>query len=249
MAGTAKQGTVALKMVSPVIPKGANEKAMQDLTWMGCHGLMTRPWCIKYEKIVQELQRKQANQWAKTIRWDPDLWTATFWRKVYGFPIKGEGMATRAERYAEEKFANSPHPKDGYSLPECTDPRARRVLEFLFSILYPKKPAKVTITVGNTIFGTYTGEWEVDWVLVIQDVVRRLLIRVGKSKPTPICLYLLHLYIAHDVVHVDDKKVYMVGKSFMRHEVDPDEEEESSGSESLEQESLTSKEIRELQQQ
>ena len=88
-----------------------------------------------------------------------------------------------------------------------------------------------------------------DWALVIRDVVRRLLTKVGKSKPTPICPYLLHLYITYDVVQADDKKVYMVGESFMRHEVDPDEEEESSSLESLEWESLTSKEIRELQQQ
>ena len=86
-------------------------------------------------------------------------------------------------------------------------------------------------------------------MLVIRDVVKRLLIGVGKSKPTPICLYLLHLYIAHDVVQADDKRVYMVGESFMRHEVDPDKEEVSSGSKSLEWESLTSKEIWELQQQ
>ena len=158
-------------------------------------------------------------------------------------------MVTRAKRYAEGKFANPPHPKDRYSLPECTNPRARRVLEFLVPILYPEKPARVTITVGNTIFGAFTGEREVDWALVIRDVFKKLLIGVGKSKPTPICPYLLHLYIAHDVVQVDEKKVYMVGETFMCHEVDPDEEEESSGLESLERESLTSKEIRELQHQ
>ena len=45
MAGTAKQGTVALKMMSPTIPKGADKKAMleEDLTRMGCHGLMMHP--------------------------------------------------------------------------------------------------------------------------------------------------------------------------------------------------------------
>ena len=158
-------------------------------------------------------------------------------------------MAMRAERYAEGKFANLPHPKDGYPLPECPDPRARQVLEFLVSIPYPKKPARVMVTVNNTIFGAYTREREVDWALVIQDVVRRLLTGVGKSKPTPICPYLLHLYIAHDVVHAEDKRVYMIGKSFMRLKVDPDEEEESAGLESLEWESLTSREIRKLQQQ
>ena len=181
MVGTAKQGTVALKMVSPTIPKGADEKAMleEDLTQMGCHDLMMRPWCIKYEKIVQELQPKQANQWAGTIRRDPDLWTVAVWRKVYGFPMRGEGMATRAERYAEGKFTIPPHSKDKYSLPRCTDPKARRVLEFLVPIHYPEKPARVTVTVGNTIFGAYTREREVDWALVIRDVVRRLLTRVG----------------------------------------------------------------------
>ena len=57
MAGMAKQGTIALKMVSPVNPRGAEEKTMlkEDLKQMGCHGLMLQPWCIKYEKIVQEL--------------------------------------------------------------------------------------------------------------------------------------------------------------------------------------------------
>ena len=158
-------------------------------------------------------------------------------------------MAMSVERYTEGKFANPRHPKDGYSLPECTDSRARWVLEFLVPILYLEKPVRVTITVGNTIFGAYTREREVDWALVIRDVVRRLVTGVDKSKPTPICPYLLHLYIAHDVVHANDKKVYMVGESFMRHEVDPDEEEESSGSKSSERESLTSKEIQELQQQ
>ena len=85
-----------------------------------------------------------------------------------------------------------------------------------------------------------------DWALVIRNVVLRLLTGVGKSKPTPICPYLLYLYIAHDVVQAEDKRVYMVGESFKRHKVDPDEEEESGGSESSERESLTSKEIHEL---
>ena len=70
---------------------------------------------------------------------------------------------------------------------------------------------------------------------------------MDKSKPTPICPFLLHLYIAHDIVQVEDKRVYMMGEPFMRHKVDSDEEEESSNSEILERESLTSKEIRELQ--
>ena len=82
----------------------------------------------------------------------------------------------------------------------------------------------------------------------MRDTVQRLLIEVGKSKPTPICPYLLNLYIAHDVVQAEDKKVYMVGESFMRHEVDPKEDEKLAGSKSSEWESLSSREIQELQQ-
>ena len=157
-------------------------------------------------------------------------------------------MATRAESFAEGKFTNPPYPKDGYPLPECKDPRARRMLEFMVPILYSEKPTRVTVTVGNTIFRAYTEEREVDWALVIRDTVKRLLIGVSKSKPMPICPYLQHLYIAHDVVQAEDKTVYMVGKSFMQHEVKPDEDDEAAGSEDSDWESLSSKEIWELQE-
>ena len=49
-------------------------------------------------------------------------------------------MATRAERFADGKFTNPPHLKDGYPLPECKDPRARNMLEFVVPILYLEKP-------------------------------------------------------------------------------------------------------------
>ena len=208
---------------------------------MGCNGLILRPWSIKYEKIVHELQQKQDNRWTKTLRRNPDLWIVAAWRKVYRFAIQREGMATRREKFAEGKFANPPHPKDRYPLPECKDPRARRMLEFVVSILYPKKPAGVTVTVENTIFGVHIGEREVNWALVIRDMVKRLLTGIGKLKPMPICPYLLHLYITHDVVQPEDK-VYMVGESFMRHNIKLKEDELASLEDS-EPESLSLREI------
>ena len=71
-------------------------------------------------------------------------------------------MAIQVERFAEDKFANPPHAKDGYPLPKCKDPRARRMLEFVVPILYLEKPARITVTIGHTIFGAYIGEREVD---------------------------------------------------------------------------------------
>ena len=60
----AKLPTVALKAVVPVIPKGEKEQAMleEDLRLMGCHSLMERPWCLKYEKIVVELLSSRDNR-------------------------------------------------------------------------------------------------------------------------------------------------------------------------------------------
>ena len=240
--------TVALKMVVLVIPKGAEEKAMleEDLKWMGCHGFMLRSWSIKYEKIVLELQQKRGNQWQGIVRQDPEKWTVAAWRKVYNFSFRGEGMATQGKKYAEGKFANPPHPKDDYFLPKCKDSRARRMLEFVIPIFYPEKPSRVTVMVGNTMFGVYMGKRKVDWALVMRDMVRRLLTRIGKSKPTPIYSYLLHLYIAYDTIQLKDKRVYMVGESLMLHDIKLEKDEQPAGLESSKRENLGLGEVREL---
>ena len=81
------------------------------------------------------------------MKQDLGMWTAAAWRKVYGFPIHGEGMATRGEKFVEGKFTHPLHLKDGYPLLDCKDPKARRVLEFLIPILYLEKLARVTIMV------------------------------------------------------------------------------------------------------
>ena len=81
----------------------------------------------------------------------------------------------------------------------------------------------------------------------MRDTIIQLLTRIGKSKSKPIYLYLLHLYVAHNAIQPEDKKVYMVEESFMHHNVEPDEEKQLAGTEDLERESLSSKEIRELQ--
>ena len=140
---------------------------------------------------------------------DLDKWIAAAWQKVCDFSIRGEGTAMQGEKFVEGKFSHPPHPKDGYALPNCKDPRANRVLEFLISILYPEKPARVTVIVGNTIFVALMEEREVDWALVIRNTVKRLFAAIGQSKPTVICPYVFHLYYAHKTIQPKDKKAYM----------------------------------------
>ena len=176
---------------------------------------------------------------------------------MYGFAKEGEGMASRTERFIDGKFSGWVNPKDGYVVVDCKEPRAKRVLEFLVPLLYLEKPTRVTITVGNTIFGALSGERPVDWGVVVKDLVQRLFSGMGRSKATPIYPYVFHLYHSHELL-LPAEKEYRIKETLLKHNVesegeedpegleDPDEEESSDDSEC---ESLTSGEIREIQKQ
>ena len=87
-----------------------------------------------------------------------------------------------------------PTHKDGHAVADCIDPRERRVLEFVMPILYPERPGRVTMTMGNTIFGALSEVREVSWGQVIQEVVDKLVSNLENEKPSSICSYLFHLY-------------------------------------------------------
>ena len=101
--------------------------------------------------------------WHGIVRQAPKKWTTADRQKVYGFPREEEGMASRTDHFTEGKFSARVNPKDRFAVADCRDGRARRVLEFLVSLLYSENPTRVTITVGNTIFGALSGERLVDW--------------------------------------------------------------------------------------
>ena len=166
-------------------------------------------------------------------------------------------MASRTDRFIDGKFSRRVNPKDGYAVVKCKEPRARKVLEFLVPLLYPEKPTRVIITVGNTIFGALSGEGPVDWGVVVKDLVQRLLTGMGRSKATRICPYVFHLYHSHELL-LPSEKEYRIKEALLKHNVEsegeedpespanPDEEESSDNSEC---ESLSSGEIREIQKQ
>ena len=121
-----------------------------------------------------------------------------------------------------------------------------RVLEFLVPLLYIEKPTKVTIMVENTIFGALSKERPVDWGAIIKDVVQRLYSGMGKSKATPLCPYVFHLYHIDEYLLPSKKKDYQIAKALLKHNVEPKEEEEPEASEDSERESLSSKEVQEI---
>ena len=72
-------------------------------------------------------------------------------------------MVGRTDKLTEGKFKTSINPKDGHAVGDCVDPRERRILEFVMPILYPEKPSRVTLTMGNTIFGALFEVRKVNW--------------------------------------------------------------------------------------
>ena len=207
-----KARAMALKAVVPSIPKAVKDRELleEDLCRIGCHEFLGKPWGLWMEDLVAELLGGKDNRWDRTVRQAPEKWTVKEKRKVYGFGRGGEGMASRTDRFIDGMFSGTVNPKDGYAVADCRDPRAKRVLEFLVSLLYPEKPTRVTITIGNIIFGALSGERPVDWGIVIKELVQRLLSGMGKSKATPICPYVFHLYHSHELLLPAKKKEYRI---------------------------------------
>ena len=58
-----------LRSVVPTIPKELGERAYleEDLTRIGCIGLLNKPWTVKEEKMVRELIVGASNQYEGTI--------------------------------------------------------------------------------------------------------------------------------------------------------------------------------------
>ena len=88
--------------------------------------------------------------------------------------------------------------------------------------------------------------------------MQRLISGMGKSKATPICPYVFHLYQSHELLLPAEKKEYRIQEAFVKHNVESEEDDdlaspinpdEEESSDDLECESLTPSEIREIQKQ
>ena len=116
------------------------------------------------------------------------------------------------------------NPKDGYAVSDCDDFRAKQVLEFLIPILYPEKPTRVTVMVGNTVFRALLGERPIDWGLLIYDVVARMVGLVSKGKPTMVCPFMFYLYKERQVLRVPELATYTLALEMVKYDCTPDPE-------------------------
>ena len=172
--------------------------------------------------MIREQKIERNNIFDTTIRDRPEEWTAGVWREVYDFLPGGGGMANRTDQYIEGKFRNDVDTKDGFPVRECRDVRERRVLEFLVSIVHLDKPTRVTRTLGNTIFGALSRERSVDWSIIFMELVNRLVGGASKTKPTPICPFLYHMYESKGLLTEDKETDYKAVLELNRYRITPD---------------------------
>ena len=114
------------------------------------------------------------------------------------------------------KFRNPVNPKDGFAIADYEDIQARRVLEFLIPIFYLEKPTRVMVIVDNTIFGALLGEWKVDWRIILQSIVAKLMENARKQKATPIGSYPFHMYAGHEVLLPREIVAYNIGLDLLK---------------------------------
>jgi hypothetical protein len=223
---------VKLQKIVPEVPRDEAERRelLEDLQVMGCSGFLEKPWGFKDDRIVRELLDGVSNEFDKSIRGQPIRWTEECWREVYHFSKGGGGLAGRKDEYVKECCKDLPSPKDGYSIDDCKDPRHRRLLAFLVPIVYPEKPNRITVTWGNTIFGVLNGGRKVNWARVITTLVIQLAAWVGKSRATPICPFLYHLYERKELLKPEEEKSWKIQEGMLKYGESRSEDEGGSGS-------------------
>ena len=172
---------------------------------------------------------ERSNIFDTTIRDQLEEWTAGVWREVYNFLLGGGGMANQTDKYVEGKFLHEVDPKDGYPVRECRDTRKCRLLEFLVPIAHPDKPTWVTRTLGSTIFGAISGERSVDWAVIFMELINQLVSGAGKTKSTPICPFLYHLYESKGLLTEEEETDYRAARELNRYRITPDRDLESDG--------------------
>jgi len=119
-----EQVPIPLKNVSLAISKNDSKlkELVEDLTRMGCEGLLSKPWNLRSETTLREFLFEMGNQWFRILRQDPKKWTTEVWAKVYGFsPRNDEGWANWKDNLYVGKFRKEHDPKEGFHPRELSE--------------------------------------------------------------------------------------------------------------------------------
>jgi hypothetical protein len=84
------------------------------------------------------------------------------------------------------------------------------MLAFLPPIVYPDKPNRITVTLGNTIFRALISGRKVNWARIITNLVIQLASKVGKSRASPIYPFLYHLYERKELLKPEEERTWKI---------------------------------------
>ena len=101
------------------------------------------------------------------------------------------------------------------------------MLEFIVLIIYPDKLTRVTITIGNTIFGALDGGCPIDLGVSIPGISPEDSILGRQAKLTPICPSLFHLYYSRDNLTELEEIDYEVAQELLSYRIISDAEPQS----------------------
>jgi hypothetical protein len=83
---------------------------------------------------------------------------------------------------------------------------------------------------GNTIFGALNGGRKVNWARIISNLIVQLVARVGKSRASPICPFLYHLYERKELLRPEEEKNWKIQEAMMKYGESRSSDEDGSGS-------------------
>ena len=85
----------------------------------------------------------------------------------------------------------------------------------------------MTRTSGNTVFGALSGERPIDWAKFFAELVNRLVGTAGKTKPTPICPFLYHLYETKGLLIEGEETDYQAAEELTQYRITLDRDLDS----------------------
>jgi len=88
-------------------------------------------------------------------------------------------------------------------------------LEFLVLVLVLDQPKWVLATIANTIFGSFLEMMEVNWGLLLYELIRKIVAGIEKRKPSVTSPYLFYLYNRNECLREDEMDKLKIARSIL----------------------------------
>lgn len=101
--------------------------------------------------------------------------------------------------------------KDGYNMDKITNsmiPGLRKVIMFLNTLLTLEKPSSVKMETANLIIQSYLNMAKVNWGLMFNKVINKLVEKIYAGRGCPLTPYIMHIYFQEQYLTKEELKLY-----------------------------------------